>query len=110
MVLRQGMALTLTGAAIGLACAAGASRLLGSLLFGVGTGRPGHVHRSGGAVLHDRRRRLLRAGAPPGSTRWKRYGSCELVCARRTTVTVNRDGYCFEWCTALCATTPLLSS
>ena len=27
-----------------------------------------------------------------------------------TTVTVTDDGYCFEWCTALCATTPLLSS
>ncbi len=32
------------------------------------------------------------------------------VCARFTTVTVTEDGYCFEWCTALCATTPLLSS
>jgi predicted permease len=35
MVLRQGMSLALWGAAIGLALAAAASRLLGSLLFGV---------------------------------------------------------------------------
>ena len=35
MVLRQGMMLTLAGAAIGLLLAAGASRLLGALLFGV---------------------------------------------------------------------------
>ena len=27
-----------------------------------------------------------------------------------TTVTVICDGYCFEWCTALCATTPFASS
>jgi predicted permease len=36
LVLRQGMMLTVAGAAIGLLLAAGASRLLGSLLFGVG--------------------------------------------------------------------------
>jgi ABC-type antimicrobial peptide transport system permease subunit len=36
MVLRQGMTLALGGVAIGLLCAAGAARLLGSLLFGVG--------------------------------------------------------------------------
>jgi len=35
MVLRQGMMLTVIGAAIGLVLAAAASRLLGSLLFGV---------------------------------------------------------------------------
>ncbi len=40
MVLRQGMMLTLAGAAIGLLLAAGASRLLGSLLFGVGATDP----------------------------------------------------------------------
>jgi putative ABC transport system permease protein len=40
MVLRQGMMLTGIGAAIGLALAAGASRLLGSLLFGVGAADP----------------------------------------------------------------------
>jgi putative ABC transport system permease protein len=40
MVLRQGMALTLTGAAIGLALAAAAARLLGSLLFGVDAADP----------------------------------------------------------------------
>ncbi len=40
MVLRQGMTLTLTGAVIGLVLAAGASRLLGSLLFGVGPTDP----------------------------------------------------------------------
>ena len=27
-----------------------------------------------------------------------------------TTVTVIDDGYCFEWCTTLCATTGLVSS
>jgi putative ABC transport system permease protein len=36
MVLWQGMMLTLSGAAIGLSLAAAVSRLLGSLLFGVG--------------------------------------------------------------------------
>ena len=36
MVLRQGLTLMMIGAAIGLAVAAAASRLLGSLLFGVG--------------------------------------------------------------------------
>ena len=40
MVLRQGMALALIGVAIGLVLAAGASRLLGSLLFGVGPADP----------------------------------------------------------------------
>jgi predicted permease len=40
MVLRQGMSLTLVGAAIGLALAAAASRLLGSLLFGVAPADP----------------------------------------------------------------------
>jgi putative ABC transport system permease protein len=49
MVLRQGMALTLTGAAIGLALAAGAGRLLGSLLFGVSAADP--ITFAGSAVL-----------------------------------------------------------
>jgi ABC-type antimicrobial peptide transport system permease subunit len=40
MVVRQGMSLALWGAAIGLALAAGASRLLGSLLFGVAPADP----------------------------------------------------------------------
>ena len=40
MVVRQGMSLALSGAAIGLALAAGASRLLGSLLFGVAPADP----------------------------------------------------------------------
>jgi putative ABC transport system permease protein len=40
MVLRQGMTLALIGVAIGLALAAGAGRLLGSLLFGVGATDP----------------------------------------------------------------------
>jgi ABC-type antimicrobial peptide transport system permease subunit len=40
MVLRQGMMLAFTGMAIGLALAAGASRLLASLLFGVGPTDP----------------------------------------------------------------------
>ena len=40
MVLRQGLMLTMIGAAIGLAVAAAASRLLGSLLFGVGATDP----------------------------------------------------------------------
>ena len=40
MVLWQGMMLTLSGAAIGLALAAAVSRLLGSLLFGVGATDP----------------------------------------------------------------------
>ena len=48
MVLRQGMMLTLTGAAIGLALAAAVSRLLGSLLFGVGATDPIDVRRIGG--------------------------------------------------------------
>ena len=40
MVLRQGMMLALAGMAIGLVMAAGASRLLGSLLFGIGPTDP----------------------------------------------------------------------
>jgi ABC-type antimicrobial peptide transport system permease subunit len=40
MVLQQGMTLALGGVAIGLALAAGASRLLGSLLFGIGPTDP----------------------------------------------------------------------
>ena len=40
MVLRQGMLLTLVGAAIGLGLAAAVSRLLGSLLFGVAPADP----------------------------------------------------------------------
>lgn len=40
MVLRQGMVLALAGVAIGLALAAGLSRLLGSLLFGIGPADP----------------------------------------------------------------------
>ena len=49
MVLRQGMTLALTGVAIGLVLAAGASRLLGSLLFGVGATDP--ITFVGSAVL-----------------------------------------------------------
>ena len=49
MVVQQGMMLTLTGAAIGLALAAGAGRLLGSLLFGVSAADP--IAFAGAAVL-----------------------------------------------------------
>ena len=49
MVVQQGMMLTLTGAAIGLALAAGAGRLLGSLLFGVSAADP--IAFAGSAVL-----------------------------------------------------------
>jgi predicted permease len=49
MVLKQGMMLTLTGAAIGLALAAAVSRLLGSLLFGVGATDP--ITFAGSALL-----------------------------------------------------------
>jgi ABC-type antimicrobial peptide transport system permease subunit len=49
MVLRQGMTLALTGVVIGLVLAAGASRLLGSLLFGVGATDP--ITFVGSAVL-----------------------------------------------------------
>ncbi len=30
--------------------------------------------------------------------------------SRFTTVTVSCEGYCLEWCTAVCATTPFTSS
>jgi putative ABC transport system permease protein len=40
MVVGQGMTLTMAGAALGLMLAAGASRLLGSLLFGIGATDP----------------------------------------------------------------------
>jgi predicted permease len=49
MVLRQGMMLTVIGAVIGLVLAAAASRLLGSLLFGVGPTDP--ISFAGSAVL-----------------------------------------------------------
>ena len=77
MVLRQGMMLTLIGAAIGLALAAAVSRLLGSLLFGVGADRSDHVRRIGGCSSRDRPRRLLRArrAARRRSMRWKRSGT-----------------------------------
>jgi ABC-type antimicrobial peptide transport system permease subunit len=35
MILRQGLTMSIAGAAIGLICAAGLSRLLGNLLYGV---------------------------------------------------------------------------
>ena len=40
MILRQGVTLSVAGAAIGLLCAAGLTRLLGSLLYGVGRTDP----------------------------------------------------------------------
>jgi predicted permease len=49
MVLRQGMRLALAGVAIGLTLAAGASRLIGSLLFGIGPTDP--LAFGGSAVL-----------------------------------------------------------
>jgi predicted permease len=49
MVLRQGLVLTIAGAAIGLVLAGATSRLLGSLLFGVGAADP--VTFVGSAVL-----------------------------------------------------------
>jgi predicted permease len=49
MVLRQGMMLALAGVVIGLTLAAGASRLLGSLLFGIGPTDP--LAFGGSAVL-----------------------------------------------------------
>jgi putative ABC transport system permease protein len=49
MVLRQGMMLALAGMAIGLVLAAGASRLLGSLLFSIGPTDP--IAFGGSAVL-----------------------------------------------------------
>ncbi len=49
MVLRQGMMLALMGVAIGLMVAAGVSRLLGSLLFGIGPADP--IAFGGSAVL-----------------------------------------------------------
>jgi ABC-type antimicrobial peptide transport system permease subunit len=64
MVLRQGMMLTVIGAAIGLVLAAAASRLLGSLLFGVGPTDPISFRRLGRAVRRHRPRRVLRPGAP----------------------------------------------
>src|SRR5262249_17911240 len=49
MVLRQGLTVTAIGAAIGLALAAAASRLVGSLLLGVGAADP--VAFAGSAAL-----------------------------------------------------------
>ncbi len=49
MVLRQGLMLALAGVAIGLTLAAGASRLIGSLLFGIGPTDP--LAFGGSAVL-----------------------------------------------------------
>jgi len=49
MVLRQGMMLTVIGAASGLVLAAAASRLMGSLLFGVGPTDP--ISFAGSALL-----------------------------------------------------------
>ena len=71
MVLRQGMMLALAGMAIGLVLAAGASRLLGSLLFGIGSDRSDRVWRIRVAVLPDRVDRVLR----PRTTRDR--GRCD---------------------------------
>jgi predicted permease len=49
MILRQGVTLSVAGAAIGLLCAAGLTRLLGSLLYGVGGRDP--ITFSGVALL-----------------------------------------------------------
>ena len=80
MVLRQGLTLTMIGAAIGLALAAAASRLLGSLLFGVGATDP--LTFIGSALLFFAsvwRRVTCRHAARPQSTRWRRCGTSRQV-------------------------------
>ena len=66
MILRQGMTLSVAGAAIGLVCAAGLTRLLGSLLYGVGGRDPSHVCRCGAAGSGNDGPGLLRSRAPRG--------------------------------------------
>ncbi len=64
LVLRQGMMLTVAGAAIGLLLAAGASRLLGSLLFGVGATDPLTFIGAAALFCRDRPGGMLWARAP----------------------------------------------
>jgi hypothetical protein len=65
------------------------------------------------ALGEDERNRLsveTAAEFPALAKQKPRQRSADVVVARLTTVTVTCDGYCFEWCTALCATTPCDSS
>ena len=73
MVLRQGMVLTLTGAAIGLALAAGREPAARVAAVRRQRGRSDHVHRIGGAVLAIGLAACYSPrAARPRSTRWKR--------------------------------------
>ena len=56
-------------------------------------------------LMAYRRRRAKRFGRPD-----QRASPAFAGIERFTTVTVTREGYCFEWCTALWATTPFASS
>ena len=64
MILRQGLTLSVAGAAIGLLGAAGLTRLLGSLLYGVKCDGSGDVRGRRSARARDHHAGLLSARAP----------------------------------------------
>src|SRR5262245_10672818 len=73
----------------------------------------GHSRRIRRVVLHEAalNHNALPAGRASGNGEGQRRAASPAVDGERfTTVTATFDGYCLEWWTALCATTPFVSS
>ena len=79
--------------------------------------QPGHmfgttVNRQNSTLpeVHEAGHRGLAGGQRVSLDLHQRRAACDLVFEPLTTVKVTLDGYCFEWCTLLRATTPFASS